>query len=519
MDWRELIIDFNGLVTELVQRRSRYKVADSLSRDKKTVNGWLQGALPSDPRDVAWVVRLALLNGIELSPFQSFAPIYDFSTMLSYEELTQKGPPDLSWLTSAQRPPALKTNFCGLELDCPLGVASSPLLADDRWAESMLNLGFGLSTFKTKRGGYKQAWLAPHIAFVAEQPDLMNYAGDDPPEVVVTFSRREVQDSIPNLVNSIGAPSEPPAVWQEMYERIKRHHRGQFVGISVTGDGDSRRELTKDIELAVEKAKEAVPPFVELNLSCPNLERGSDVYGDPSLARQICSKARKVLDGTGTLLIVKLPGLPPAKMHDLLKEVGRYIDAVAFRNTVRVRPVTRDRDGRLQPAFVGRQFAGLSGPCTFKITRGGLHDLTQLRTKLGLEFGIVAVGGVATHGHVVELLDAGADVVQACTAPMFDPLLAWKVRFHIKQFRHQIPEEKALPFLQPRDQAEIDSFRDAMEAYAEIQRRFPERAIPSDVFRERWNAWMEQRPSAPVGKAHRLSSRRTFAQWIRDFTS
>jgi dihydroorotate dehydrogenase len=519
MDWRDVIIDFNGLVTELVQRRSRYKVADLLSRDKKTINGWLGGAMPSDPHDVAWIVRIALQNGVELSRFQSFAPIYDFSSMLSYEELAQKGPLDLSWLTSAQPPPVLKTNFCGLELDCPIGVASSPLLADDRWAESMLNLGFGLSTFKTKRGGYKQAWLAPHIAFVFEQPDLMNYTVDDPPDVLVTFSRREIQDSIPNLVNSIGAPSESPAMWQEMYERIKLHPRGRYVGISVMGDGDSKRELTKEIELAVEKGKEVAPPFIELNLSCPNLERGVDVYGDPSLVRQICSKARRVLEGTGIPLIIKLPGLPYTMMHDLLKEVGKYIDAVAFRNTVRVRPVTRDRDGKLQPAFVGRQFAGLSGPCTFKITRSGLHDLTKLRTKLGLDFGIVAIGGVATPGHVVELLDAGADVIQACTAPMFDPLLAWKVRFHIRQFRHHIPEEKALPFLQPRDQAEIDSFRDAMEAYAEIQRRFPERAIPSDVFREKWNAWMEQRPSAPVGKAHRLSSRRTFAQWIRDFTS
>ena len=79
------------------------------------------------------------------------------------------------------------------------------------------------------------------------------------------------------------------------------------------GDGDSRRELTKNIELAVEKAKEAGPPFVELNLSCPNLERGADIYGDSSMARQICSKVRRVLDGTGTLLIIKLPGLPPPR--------------------------------------------------------------------------------------------------------------------------------------------------------------------------------------------------------------
>jgi dihydroorotate dehydrogenase len=406
-----------------------------------------------------------------------------------------------------------------LELDGPLGVASSPLLADDRWAELMLNLGYGLSTFKTKRASSKQSWLPPHIAFVLEQPDLTQYNPADPNQVLVTFDRKDIRDSIPNLVNSIGVPSENPGEWQEMYERIKRHHRGRLVGVSVMGDGSSKSELIKDFELAIEKAKDTSPPFIELNLSCPNLEKGAGVYYEPSLVRLICAKARKVLNGTDILLIIKLPDLPYEVMQRVLKGTGKYIDAVAFRNTVQVRPITSDRDGRLHSAFTGREFGGLSGPCTFEMTRRGIHQLTQVRTELGQEFQIIAIGGVATPGHVVELLDAGANVVQACTAPMFDPLLAWKVRFHLKQFEHHIPKERALPVFQPRDQAEIESFRNAIEAYGEIQRRYPGRAVPYDVFREKWNTWMEQRPSAPVGKAHRISAPRTFAEWIRDFTS
>ena len=163
MDWHELINDFNGLVTELVQKQSQHKVAEALSRDKRTIFNWLRGAAPSEPSDVAWVIRLALNSGIDLSRFQTYASIYDFSSMMSYEEETNRGPDDLSWLTSAQPPPPVKTTFCGLELDGPLGVASSPLLADDKWASLMLNLGFGLSTFKTKRSSSKQAWLPPHI--------------------------------------------------------------------------------------------------------------------------------------------------------------------------------------------------------------------------------------------------------------------------------------------------------------------------------------------------------------------
>ena len=518
IEWRELINDFNGLITEIVQRLSQHKVANSLSRDKKTINGWLKGASPSNPCDVAWVIRLALQNGIDLSRFQSYAPIYDFSSIWSYEQISGKEPVELSWLTNVKPPPTVKRSFCGLELDGPLGVASSPLLANDKWAVSILNLGFGLSTFKTKRTSSKQSWLPPYVAFVLDQPDLSTYDPADPIEVLVTFDRKDVRDSIPNLVNSIGVPSESPSAWQEMYERIKSHPRGRFVGISVMGDGTKPREIEKDFELAIQRAKDVAPPFIELNLSCPNLEKDAAIWAEYSLIRQICSKARKVLASTEVLLVIKLPQLPYGMIQDILKVAGKSIDAVAFQNTVRVRPITRDRDGKSHPAFTGRQFGGLSGPCTFGMTRRGLHQLIQIRESLKQEFRIIAIGGVSTPGHVVELLDAGADVVQACTAPMFDPFLAWKVRFHLKQFEHQISNQEALPMLQPRNQAEIESFRNALEAFAAINRRYPQRAVPYSVLQEKWNAWMEQQPGAPVGKAHRISSPRTFAQWMRDFT-
>jgi dihydroorotate dehydrogenase len=519
VDWRELISDFNGLVTELVQRNSRNKVARLLSHDPKTINNWLQGALPSDPRDVAEVIRQALLSGIDLSRFQSYAPIYDLSPLLNYAQSIQKPPGDFVWLTSARRPPVVKTQFCGVELDCPLGVASSPLVADDRWAELLLNLGFGLSTFKTKRTTQKEAWSPPFIAFVLEPPDLTNYDASNPPQVLVSLSRKGTRDSIPSLVNSIGVPSEVPIAWQEMYEKIKRHPRGRLMGISVMGDGSSGLDFAKDLEFAIDKAKEVNPTFIELNLSCPNLENGIDFCDDVSLIEQITRRARKALNSTSILLVLKLPGFSWPLLEDVLKQAGKNIDAVAFRNTTRVRPVTRDRDGRVHSPFPGREFGGLSGPCTFETTRRGIRNLVAIKARLGQGFSIIAVGGVATFGNAIELLDAGADVVQACTAPIFDPLLAWKVRFHMNQFMRKVGVDAATALHQPRNQADIESFRNAFEAYSQIQRRYPARAVPYEIFQQKWNDWIEQRPSAPIGKAHRMSAPRTFEEWIRDFTS
>src|SRR4051794_7948797 len=131
MDWREVIGDFSGLAEALVRVLSRHKVASLTGHNKRTINDWLSGAVPAKPEEVAWMLRFALQNGVDVSSFQTYTPIYDFSEMLSYEEMVAKRPPDLSWLTRTQRPPAANIEFCGIKLDTPLGVASSPLTANE----------------------------------------------------------------------------------------------------------------------------------------------------------------------------------------------------------------------------------------------------------------------------------------------------------------------------------------------------------------------------------------------------
>lgn len=518
MTWNSVIGDFAGLAGAVVKARSRNKLAGHVGHNKKTINDWMAGAMPSKPEDVAWVIRYALANGVDVGRFQTYAPIYDFSAMLSYEEKAAAEPPDFSWLTQSQQPPVIKTDFCGIELDCPLGIASSPLTANGPWAELMLNLGYGLSTLKTRRAKTTDSWRIPQIAFALKLPDLLNYDPASPPTTVVVFNRQKIKYSIPNIVNSIGVPSESPAEWQEIYARIQSHQRGRHVGLSVMGDGDTAREIEESFAAATEAAKDVRPPFVELNLSCPNREKGTDICDDTALAKRICKRAREILAGTGIILVVKLPHRPAPQMRSVIKVIGPLVDAVALRNTIKVRPVQEDRDGRLVPAFPGRDFGGLSGPSTFEITRAGLTDLIQIRKELGLEFKVIAVGGVSTQADVMDTMNAGADVVQACTAPMFDPLLAWKVRFHLKQIEAPSTAGKPLRFL-PRDAVEMESLQNAYEAASELQRRYPDRAVPWSVFSEKWDLWMEQRPSSPVGKARRVEGARPVADWVRDFTS
>jgi dihydroorotate dehydrogenase (NAD+) catalytic subunit len=54
--------------------------------------------------------------------------------------------------------------------------------------------------------------------------------------------------------------------------------------------------------------------------------------------------------------------------------------------------------------------------------------LAALRTKLGLKYEIIGVGGVMTSADYREYRLAGASVVQSATGAMWDPDLAIKIK-------------------------------------------------------------------------------------------
>ncbi len=220
---------------------------------------------------------------------------------------------------------------------------------------------------------------------------------------------------------------------------------------------------------------------------------------------------------------MKLPWLPDQKLQQVIRKTGGLANGFVFRNTVRVRPIVLDRDGRQQAAFPGREFGGLSGPCTLEMSKRGLRRVVDHRKALGLDFGIVAVGGASTVSDVVELLDMGSNiVVQACTAPMFDPLLAWKVRFHLSRARTEIrmyEEDEGLLLQTPRDRVEAESFKELHLALKEIRKRKPEAAIPYEAVKDLWNSWLQGRSIQPVGVARRLVGPRNQTAWVRELSS
>ena len=520
MERQTLIYDFKGLVRTVASKVSKYKIYNAVGRDKNTVDRWLEGAYPQDPVDIGKIIDLALHNQIKIHPFQSFDPIYDFSSEISYEEKLAAGPPELGWLRELYPTlPRYRTEVCGLKLDCPIGIGASPLTGDEHWSIAMLELGYGLSSFKTRRTGPKEPWVKPQIGFVIQAPSLMD--SESLPEVLVTMRKGDIHKRIPDLVNSIGVPSESVAEWQASFARIQSHPLGHQMGISVIGDADAPKGLLADFLDAVSYAAELEPTFIELNLSCPNL-KGRDFYSDLDLLRNLCRGAKQRLKGN-TLLFAKLAYVPRQQLEAIVKIIGEVVDAIVFRNTLKVRPVQRDRDGDRHGPFPGRDTAGLSGPSTFPLTLKGIQILDQQRRAMGLTFAIIAAGGVADVDNAKKLLEDGASAVQAVTAPMFDPLLAWKMRYSNRSTSQEIIQPTTLVaqsssgLIPPRLDAEYTALHNATQAFREARKQKPD--LAHSVFVNRWNLFMEKSPQNLPGQAQKTNRNKLVPDWIKDFLS
>ncbi len=508
MERQTIISDFTGLVNQVAEKISKYKIYTCIGRDKNTVDRWLDGTQPNDLIDVGRLVDLALHNGVSVDPFQSYTPIYDFSAETSYEEKLAAGPPDLGWIRKLyQTIPSSTVDVCGLKVDCPVGIGASPLTGDEHWSIAMLELGFGLSTFKTRRTASKEALLKPQVAYVLETPSLLDLSAL--PKAIVTMKKSDVHEKIPNLVNSMGVPSESVGAWQACFHKIQNHPRGHFMGISVIGDADAENGLLADFLDAVSHAGRSEPPFVELNLSCPNL-KGKDFHADLNLLSELCKGARSRLKSR-TLLFAKLAFVCPDQLAAIVKTIGPLVDAIVFQNTIRVRVAQRDGNGDHHSPFPGRDTGGLSGPSTFPLTLKGVQFLDQERRKLGLRFAIIAVGGVTDANGVQKLLESGASAVQAVTAPMFDPLLAWKVRHNKRDVSYRAG------LLQPSLNSEYISLKNAIEAFSDVRRRKPD--LPDSAFAEKWNLFMDKSPQQLPGQAQRVNRLKSVSDWVKDFRS
>jgi len=147
----------------------------------------------------------------------------------------------------------------------------------------------------------------------------------------------------------------------------------------------------------------------ELNISCPNTDRGGAEFGaDPKPATEVVSAARKVAKRP---LWVKLS--PNSRIGEIAKAVVEAgADALTVANTypaMSLDPLSgRSRLGRLS--------GGLSGPAIRPLSLRLVYDVHRT-----VSVPIIGVGGVESCLDAIEYLAAGATAIQVGTAHFSNP--------------------------------------------------------------------------------------------------
>ena len=154
---------------------------------------------------------------------------------------------------------------------------------------------------------------------------------------------------------------------------------------------------------------------VELNVSCPNVDKGGIQFGvDPVAAAGVTAAVREA-----TKLPVWVKMSPEA--GDLrgvglaCQEAGA--DALTAINTIRGLSI----DVRTWRPRIANRTGGLSGPALKPIALRMVWELSR-----AVKIPVIGIGGIASAEDAVEFMLAGATAVQVGTASFADPLAAKK---------------------------------------------------------------------------------------------
>jgi dihydroorotate dehydrogenase (NAD+) catalytic subunit len=168
----------------------------------------------------------------------------------------------------------------------------------------------------------------------------------------------------------------------------------------------------------VAKHLEGVAGFsgIELNLSCPNTERGGIEFGqDPESAADV---VRRVLRSTTLPVIAKLtPNVTdPVVVADAVVNAGAHCLCVG--NTL----IGMAMDAEKRRPAIAATYAGLSGPALKPVQLRQVYEIAE-----AVQVPIIGCGGISTAQDALDYLLAGATAVQVGTATFVNPLAPLEV--------------------------------------------------------------------------------------------
>ncbi|HEX5798442.1 MAG TPA: hypothetical protein VFX79_03735 [Candidatus Saccharimonadales bacterium] len=320
-----------------------------------------------------------------------------------------------------------ENKFLGFPVYEPFGIAAGPL-PNSKHTTAAFNNGYDVVVYKTQRTVPVQANQFPNIVPIDTQGDVTLEQAEKGLVVRDEFNEDPTKLTI---TNSFGNPSRGPEYWvDDAKQALAGQGKGQILVVSVCGTiqkNQTQDEYFQDFANAAKQAYEAGVNLIELNLSCPNVANEGIICYTPEAVKSIVNKTRVLVPDAK--LILKF-GYFSKQQQSLLEQIINSIadkaDAISTINTIPA--AVYKKDGTQALPGEGRLKSGLCGAGIKWAGLDMVKRLDTIRKKNDYKFEIVGVGGVMTPNDYKKYREAGADCVQACTGPMWNPGLAAQIK-------------------------------------------------------------------------------------------
>jgi dihydroorotate dehydrogenase (NAD+) catalytic subunit len=282
----------------------------------------------------------------------------------------------------------LSTEICGIKMKNPVMVASGTFGYGEEAAD-FIDLD--------KLG-----------AIITKTITLKPREGNSPPRVAETAS---------GMLNSIGLQNNGI---KDFIERRLPFLSKFKTPVIANIAGDSAKEYA---ELAKILSKESLVKGIEINISCPNVEKGGMFFCfDPKATLDLVKTVKKQ---TSLPLIVKLsPNVTDVALIANQAEKGGA-DAVSLINTVLGMAI----DIENRKSKLGTPTGGLSGPAIKPIAVRMVWQVAEV-----VKIPVIGCGGIMTGEDAIEFFLAGASAVQVGTANFVDTQAPIRIVEEIKEY-------------------------------------------------------------------------------------
>jgi dihydroorotate dehydrogenase (NAD+) catalytic subunit len=284
--------------------------------------------------------------------------------------------------------PDLSTTLCGIRMKNPIVTASG-------------TSGYGQELAQL----YDLSALG---AFTAKSITLEKRAGNPNPRIA---------ECVSGMLNAIGIQSQGVKYFVEHHLPFLRES-GIPVIVSISGN------YVEDYpRLAAILDREPGISAMEINISCPNLERGGCSMGsDPEIAGRI---VRLVRSNTGLPVIAKLT----PNVSDITV-IARSVEENGANGLTLINTLTGMAiDIQTQRPKLGNVIGGLSGPAIRPVAIRMVWEVHK-----AVRIPIIGMGGVTTWEDAIEFILAGATAVGVGTALFRNPWVVFEIVGGIEKY-------------------------------------------------------------------------------------